>query len=150
MMTVPEKPCDDQAAQAADLAAFLRCNVRSGLQVEVELSERFKAADGGTVKFLLRAVTEAENQELKRAACREKNGRVYLDRERYEAALVVASCVRPNFKSSALQADWGVVGAVDLLRKMLLAGEYERLVKEVRRVCGFDVPTESLAVDLKK
>jgi hypothetical protein len=138
MTTVPE-----------DMAAFFRSHTRTDLQREVLISKRFINAAGEPEKFLLRAVSEAENQSLKRSACREQDGRVYLDKERYEANLIVASCLRPNFKNAQLQAEWSVVGAVDLLQKMLLAGEYERLLACVRELSGFDVRPEELKDQVK-
>ena len=65
------------------------------------------------------------------------------------AKLVVASVVFPDLKDAELQKSYGVLGADQLLRKMLLPGEYATLLQKVQEVNGFDRDVNELAEEVK-
>ena len=50
--------------------------------------------------------------------------------------ILAESVVFPDLKDAALQNSYGVIGAERLLARLLLAGEYDCLRREVERING--------------
>jgi hypothetical protein len=137
----------------SDLSAFYAQNVETAITEDVIVSDRFKGKEG-PIPWKLRSMTEAENEECRKAATRKvkgKNGAQIPETnpEEYMAKLVVASVVFPNLKDSELQKSYGVLGADSLLRKMLLPGEYTTLVQKVQELNGYDRDMNELVEDVK-
>lgn len=135
------------------LSAFLAQNA---IKVENEkhvISERFIDEDGNPMKWEIRALTEAENKELKKACTKKIKDKgivtTNMDYDEYLAKLIVASVVFPNLRDKELQESYGVVGAENLIRTMLTSGEYAELLEVVQRVNGFDVGMEELVEEAK-
>lgn len=110
---------------------------------EFVVSERFKDANGKPIPWKLRTLPESENEELRKASTQyvkvKGNQRVSETKpEVYLAKIAVASVVFPDLKNAELQKSYGVIGAEDLLKKMLLAGEYAALIQKVQEINGFD------------
>ena len=123
-----------------DLQAFLMENVKPAAEETVELSGRFSKP------FRIRGISEEENAGI-RAGCRRGEG---VDAERYLTRLTAACVAEPDLEDAQLQRSWGVMGAEELLRRMLSAGEFARLLERVQAVCGFDVSVREMADELKK
>ena len=138
----------------SELSAFFAQNAASELTEEFVVSERFKDKEGKPIPWILRSMTEAENEEIRKTATKRvqvKKG-VYTQEtnpEEYVAKLVVASVVFPNLKDAELQKSYGVMGAEALLRKMLLPGEYASLGQKVQELNGFDQSMEDLMDEVK-
>jgi len=106
---------------------------------EVIISDRFQE-DGKPVPFVIRAITQKENEELiKRHTKKDKKGIDTFDRTSYIHELVARAVVFPDLKNAELQKAYGVLGEIELLKVMLLAGEFAELAKEVQRLSGVDV-----------
>ncbi|WP_248930136.1 phage tail assembly chaperone [Paenibacillus hamazuiensis] len=138
----------------SDLRVFYAQNAAIDITEEVVVSERFKDEQGQPVPWKLRSMTEAENEECRKAATRRVKGKngMYVpetNSEEYIARLVVASVVFPNLKDAELQSSYGVLGAENLLRKMLLPGEYTTLIQKVQELNGFDQDINELVDDVK-
>ena len=58
------------------------------------------------------------------------------DEGRYQEMILAESVVFPDLKDAALQNSYGVIGAERLLARLLLAGEYDCLRREVERING--------------
>ena len=125
-----------------DLQAFLMENVPRLEAEEVWVSGRFSEP------FLVRGISEEENARL-RAGCRSRDSFDGVDVSLYLARLAAACVVKPDLEDAGLQRSWGVLGADALLRRMLSAGEYARLLERVQAVCGFDVTVREMADELK-
>ena len=69
---------------------------------------------------------EAENAEIWK-----KSGE---NPKRYESMVLAASVVFPDLKGADLQDSYGVMGAENLLEKMLTAGEFSALQEAVEAV----------------
>ena len=80
--------------------------------------------------FRIRPMTQRENESIWKR-CGE-------DEKRYEDAVLAESVVFPDLKDAELQNSYGVVGAERLLKKLLLAGEYDRLRMAVEEINGGD------------
>lgn len=124
------------------LQAFFAQNVQADIVEEFVVSPRFKDADGKPIPWKLRTLTEAENEEIRKASTQMvKKGGVRVPETRpevYLAKIAVASVVFPDLKDAELQRSYGVIGAEELLKKMLLAGEYASLIQKVQEINGFD------------
>lgn len=137
-----------------DLQAFFAQNAAAEITEAFVVSERFQGKDGKPIAWTLRSMTEAENEECRKAATKRVKGKngVYtpeVDFNDYMAKMVVASVTYPNLKDADLQKSYGVLGAETLLRKMLLPGEYTALVQKVQQLNGFDKNMEELVDEVK-
>ncbi|MBS4172125.1 phage portal protein [Bacillus sp. FJAT-49736] len=137
-----------------ELQAFFAENVSVGVTEDFVISERFKDKDGNPIKWKLRALNESENEEIRKSATKrtkmKKN--LYLpevDNNEYMAKLAAASVVFPDLKNADLQKSYGVLGAENLLKKMLLSGEYGVLIEKVQEINGFDNDINDLKEDIK-
>ncbi|WP_240421659.1 phage tail assembly chaperone [Paenibacillus periandrae] len=138
----------------SDLSAFYAQNATATVTMEFVVSERFKGKDGSPLAWQLRGMTESQNEEIRAAATKRvqvKKGVTIPETNpnEYMAKLVVASVAFPNLKDAALQDSYGVKGAEDLLRKMLLPGEYSSLVEKVQQINGFDKEMNELVDEVK-
>ncbi|MGO4374454.1 phage tail assembly chaperone [Paenibacillus sp. 2TAB19] len=118
------------------------------------VSNRFKNAEGEPIAWQLRSMTEAENEECRKSATRKVKGKngVFVpetNTDEYLAKLVVSSIHYPNLKDAELQKSYSVMGAENLLRKMLRPGEYASLVQYVQDINGFNQSLNDLADDVK-
>ncbi len=55
----------------------------------------------------------------------------------------------PDLKSTELQDAYGVMNEAELLKEMLLPGEYTRLVLEVTKINDFDTDLNKLVDEAK-
>lgn len=156
----------------SDLSMFYAENVATDITEDFVVSDRFKeplldeetgeqVIDEVTgkvvmvpVKWKLRGMSEEENEEIRKSATKPVKGKhgqrtLETDPAAYMARLAVASVVFPNLKDAALQSSYGVKGADNLLRKMLLSGEYAALVEKVQEVNGFDKSMPDLIEEVK-
>lgn len=138
----------------SSLQAFFAQNTSAEITEEVIVSDRFKDENGKPIPWKVRAITEAENEQLRKAATQYTKGpggrRVAdIQPEVYMAKVVVSSVVFPDLKNADLQKSYGVLGAEDLLKRMLLSGEYARLVQAVQEINGFDKDVNELVEEVK-
>ena len=138
----------------SELRVFFADQAEMGMSEEFIVSPRFKTKEGILVPWKLRSMTESENEECRKAATKRvkgKNGALVPETsaDEYMAKLVVASVEFPNLKDAELQKSYGVFGAENLLRKMLLPGEYAALVGKVQELNGFDRSTAELVEEVK-
>lgn len=106
---------------------FYRENRRDREEREILLTKRL-TGDGGQLFWRIRPMTQRENEDIWKR-CGE-------DEKRYQEAVLAESVIFPDLKDAALQNSYGVIGAEMLLAKLLLAGEYDCLRREVERING--------------
>ncbi|NBD24321.1 phage tail assembly chaperone [Paenibacillus glycinis] len=138
----------------SELSAFFAQNPGVDMTEAFVVSDRFKDKQGHPVPWKIRTMTEAQNEEIRRSATRlvkGKNGAKVpeTNSEDYLAKLVVASVVFPDLKNAELQQSYGVIGSEQLLKTMLLSGEYATLAQKVQTVNGFDRDINELVEDVK-
>lgn len=118
------------------LSAFL--NPVKTENKEVIISDRFQE-NGKPVPFVIRPVTQAENEELMKNHRKvDKQGVEIFNRIKYNQELVASAVVEPPLDNAELQKCYGVLGASNLLSAMLYAGEYATLLEEIQKLSGFD------------
>lgn len=120
----------------SSLSAFL--NPIKVENKEIVVSERFQE-DGNAVPFVIRPVTQEENEEiLRRHKKRDKKGNETFDQIGYSHDIAATAVVSPDLENAELQKAYGVLGKEKLLKKMLLIGEFTTLGEAVRELSGLD------------
>ena len=126
------------------LEAFLKKNKRVRGNVEYAVSKDFVDEGGLPVKWVLRAISTAENERIREDCTREvqeKGGgyRARVDTGAYMAKLAAACVVEPNLYDAALQDSYGVKTPEALLKEMVDSpGEYAELMRFISKLNGFD------------
>lgn len=138
----------------SEFSAFFAQNAATDIIEEVIISDRFKGGDGKPIPWKLRTLTEADNESIRKSVTKrvKVKGNQYAqetDQTEYLAKLAVSSVVYPSLKDVELQNSYGVMGAEELLRKMLLAGEYIALIQKVTEINKFDRDLEELVEEAK-
>ena len=121
------------------LSAFLAQNAVRTEHVLFAVSPRFVDEDGEAEQWEIRCLTAAEDESLRRscARCVPVPGRrgQYMsetDAGLYLGRLAAACTVYPDLNDRSLQDSYGVMGAEELLRAMLTAGEYAVYLDKVQ------------------
>jgi len=105
--------------------------------------------------FVIRSITEGENKAIRRS-CQKvifdkktHQKQIEIDRDLYNNRLIIACCVDPNFKDAELQAKYGVMGAEDLIDKILNPGQYTDLLLAIQEINGFTEDINELKEEAK-
>ena len=134
----------------SNLSAFLHPVQSTGTH-EVVISKRFVGEDGQPVPFRIRPLTQEENDAITKRCLRQTkvNGQIAerMDNVAYSRRLVVAATVEPDFQNEELCSAYGTMDPLEVPGKMLLAGEYSKLSKEIMALSGFE--TDGLEDDAK-
>lgn len=134
---------------------LLKGKLETAKEMEVVVSPRFADETGKPLPFKVKAITEAENKEIRKGCqkvsfnkkTRQKDTET--DTDLYMARLVIACTVEPNFKDAQLQNTYGVVGAETLLNTILNPGEYAELLQAIQTINGFDDDMNELVEEAK-
>ena len=120
-----------------NLQAFL--NPAKQENKKIVVSKRF-IENGKPVEWEIKPVTQEENNVLMKKYTKKdkKTQQDVFNRTDYVAALTASAVVYPDLENADLQSGYGVMGAANLLQKMLLIGEYGLLVQEVQELSGLD------------
>lgn len=109
---------------------------------EVVISSRFLNEDGTPATFLIRPITQAENDGLIRLSTRRRkeNGKTVetMDSVEYGRRVVVAATVWPKFDQEEMCKAYGTMDPLEVPGKMLLTGEYGKLSKAIMELSGLD------------
>lgn len=122
---------------------------------EIVISERFvqrddkgeiiKGKDGNPLiqKFKVRSLTQDENEAIVNE-CRRSvkvNGVVQsmIDTGALGRHTVVEGTVEPNFRDTKLCEAFGTLDPYQVPAKMLLPGEYQKLLNAIQELSGFDI-----------
>lgn len=133
--------------------------IENALKVEnkkIVVSNRFLDDKKKPIEWEVKAISSAEDENLRRDSMRrfpvpgKKNQYTNeLDINRYLSKLAVACTVFPNLNDEGLQNNYKVMGAENLLKTMLTAGEYAEYLVKVQAICGFDQTIEDEVEDAK-
>ena len=109
-----------------------------GEEKKVWISRRFKGEDGKPLPFVIRVIDQETDAKLLKQATRKNrvNGQMVqeMDADRYGKLLADACVVEPNFRDSEVCADHKTTDPLEVPGRMLTAGEYNRLVGEIRKL----------------
>ncbi len=128
----------------SSLDAFLN-PVSTTEEKEIVISDRFQEK-GKPVPFKIRALTQEENEAISRRCTQYKNVKGQrveeMDTRRYSRELVCAATIEPNFADKRMCDKYGVADPTLVPGKMLLSGEYAKLVDSITKLSGFDEDVE--------
>ena len=111
---------------------------------EVVPSKRFKDSDGDYAVWKIQSISEDENDAIIKASTH--NGE--RDFDEYEENLILAAVVEPKLNDERLCKAYNCNDPSKVIKKMLLAGEYRKLVNAIFKVCAFN-NTEDIFVEAK-
>jgi len=107
---------------------------------EIVISDRFKDEDGAPAVFVIRPITQAENEKLIRLSTRrhKEDGQMVeaMDNVEYGRRVVVAATVWPDFHKEELCKAYGTMDPLEVPGKMLLTGEYGKLSRAILELSG--------------
>lgn len=131
------------AEMKTDFSAFMAGNASKAEPIDYVASKRFLGADGNPIPWKIRAISQEENEALGdecKTNYRTPSGerKTHFDDQRYLTTLVLRCVTFPNLDDASLQESYGAVGAAELVKKMLLPGEYADLVNAVAQINGFE------------
>ncbi|WP_341444429.1 phage tail assembly chaperone [Petroclostridium xylanilyticum] len=143
-----DKLVTEMGVLVMSLKAFLNPIVPKNEKVIV--SKRF-VEDGKPVEWEIKPVTQEENDLLMKKYTKKdkKTGAETFDRQGYINELVASAVVFPDLKNAELQKAYGVLGETDLLKKMLLIGEFAVLAQKVQELAGLDEDINELVEEAK-
>jgi len=125
---------------SSKLQAFLK-PTKIDVTQEIIISDRFLDEKGKPAKITIKAITQEENNKLIKLSTRTQKdkGQVYesLDRLNYQARLIVACTVEPDFATKEICDAYGVVNPLDVPAKMFFSGEYGKFVDAIMKLNGF-------------
>ncbi len=120
----------------SSLKAFL--NPVQVANKDVLISERFVGEDGKPIPFIIKPITQKENEQLiKKYTKVDRKGNETFNRTEYVQALTASAVVEPNLSDSKLQDKYGL-GETEALKNMLLIGEFANLAQAVQELSGLD------------
>ena len=114
---------------------FFAVNIQQPEEVSVKVSKRLPA-------FKIKPLKEEEMAAIRKAATKRYKNKAgtwetYIDHEAFQLEMVTKSVVIPDFNNAELQEAWEAIGSTNLIRKMLLGGEFGELVNQVYEVSGY-------------
>ena len=127
------------------LSAFLN-PVTTQEEKEVVISKRFLDEKGNPAPFKIRALTQEENDKItKQATRRTKEGGQSverLDNADYARRIILEATVEPDFRAKEMCDRYGFLDPLQVPGKMLLSGEYRKLMDAILELSGFGDPLE--------
>ena len=121
---------------------LVKNNVGNVLEKEVIVSDRFVDEEGNHIPFKIRNISPEELADIERLA----KGNDALA----SSHLVASCCIEPNFKEIELQNHYGVRRDVNLVDKVLLAGEIQNLATSILKLSGYGKSFDILVENAKK
>lgn len=127
------------------LSAFLAKNALKTENIKFAVSSRFIDENKQPVLWEIKSVTGTQDEEIRKSCMKrvpvpnKKNQyQREIDFDMYLSRLATACTVFPNLNDAELQNSYGVMGAENLLKTMLTAGEYAEYLEKIQQVCGFE------------
>lgn len=139
----------------SDFSIFMAGANNANDTVKYVASKRFKEK-GKPVEWELKAISSSLDEAIRKDCTKKvpivgKRGQYNqeTDTDKYIGKLCVACTVYPNLNDAELQDAYGVKSGDELLKKMLLPGEYTEYKAKVMEVNGYDMSMEELVDEAK-
>ena len=139
----------------SDFSVFMAGNANKTEIVKYPASKRF-AVKGKPVEWEIKAIDSDLDEALRKECTKRvpipgKRGQYNqeTDTDKYIGKMCVACTVYPNLNDAELQDSYGVKSGEELLRKMLLPGEYTDLKTKIMEINGYDLSMEELVDEAK-
>ena len=139
----------------SDFSIFMAGNIMPDETIKYVASKRF-VQNGKPVEWELKPVSSSLDEAIRKECTKKvpiagKRGQYTqeTDTDKYIGKLCVACTVYPNLNDAELQDSYGVKSGDELLKKMLLPGEYTEYKAKVMEVNGYDLSMEELVDEAK-
>lgn len=139
-----------------NLSSFLKQNALQQENVKYVASQRFLDENQKPIEWEIKTINSKDDELLRKLAMKKtqiagKRGQYTqeIDTNKYMGLLACACTVFPNLNDAELQNSYGVMCADELLKAMLLPGEYADYLLKVQEICGFDKSTQELVDEAK-
>lgn len=122
---------------AATLSAFFAQNAEQIPNKKVAISHRFKDEDGNPVEWELKALDAGTQQDIRTKAMEmsatggQKNVKMRFNTALSNILTAVNAVVFPDLGDKDLQDSYGVKKPEELIGKMLLPDEFDKLIDEI-------------------
>lgn len=143
------------ADKKRDFSAFMMGNALQNEVVKYVASKRF-VIDGEPIEWELTPIDTAKDERIRKDCTKKvpingKKGQYTLDvdTDKYIGMVCVACTTYPDLNNAELQDSYGVKSADELLKKMLLTGEYTEYKSKVMEINGFDMSMDELVDEAK-
>lgn len=138
----------------ADLKAFFAQNRVQQENMKVVISKRFLNENGDPMEWELRAISTDESEAIKKDCTRrvKVGGNRYtmeVDEDKLAGKMAAACVVFPDLNDATLQDSYKVMGADQLLKKMLSMGEYAALAKKITEINDLNTSMDELVEEAK-
>lgn len=125
----------------SNLSAFFAQNKVKTPNIKYAASKSFQDANGNPIEWELKKLESTETEAMKRS-CRRKvkvgnNYETEQDMDLFSLKTAAAAVVFPDLNNAELQDSYGVMGAENLLKRMLSPGELQKLYFKVGELCDF-------------
>lgn len=117
--------------QKISLEEFLLTNTVEDMTTEVTISDRIP------YKFKIKALTKNEETKLTKAIQNFKGDNTS-KMERYYSELCIAQTLYPKFNDAALVEKLGVADGVEVMNRVLTAGEQAELLAQILKFSGYE------------
>lgn len=132
------------------LQEFLNANPVDNLTEEIVISPRFKDKQGNLLPFKIKAMTNQEFDEIRKACTIPKKGRkVEFDAQKFNLRTVINHTLSPDFKHVESLKQLGCNTPEEYVQKVLLSGEVATLANKIQELSGFDVQMDDLVEEAK-
>ena len=133
------------------LKAFLKQNKKDNGTVKVVASNSFIGEDGKPMEWEIRPLKTKEAEHIRSMTMSiGKGGKVNTDTAAFNRSVAAKCTVFPDLNDVELQDSYGVMGAEELIQEMLdKDGDYQKYVKEILKISGFDTTDAQLKEDVK-
>lgn len=138
------------------LSAFLAQNALPIENVKYIASKRFVDEKKKPVEWEIKAINSEEDEALRKASTKRvpivgQRGQYTreTDYDLYISKLMAACTVYPNLNDKQLQDSYGVMGAEQLLKKMLTPGELADYLNKIKEINNFDQSFEEQVEEAK-
>ena len=139
----------------SDFSVFMAGSAVTDGTVKYVASKRF-IKNKKPVEWELKPVSSSLDESIRKECTKKvpiagKRGQYTqdVDTDKYIGKLCVACTVYPNLNDAELQDSYGVKSGDELLKKMLLPGEYTEYKTKVMEVNGYDMSMEELVDEAK-
>lgn len=120
---------------------------------KVVASDRF-VENGKPVEWEIKTITSEQEEIIRKSCTRKEKGKNGITEEKFDnflfSAKFAAACVvYPDLQNAELQDHYNAVGAEDLLKKMLTAGEFWKFVRLVQEYNGYKETLDDMVDEAK-
>ena len=132
------------------LQEILNLNIVDNITHYVQISNRLKDSNGDNIKFKIKPILfEYLNRLKKKATFIDKTGQATIDESKLNTLCIIEATLEPSFKDIKSIEKLKVNTPEQYLNKVLLAGEIDRLIKEILTISGFMQSFDDLVCDIK-